>query len=181
MAYLPKRMGVSMKSKTKIQHRRFIRLNGKIVGRTFSRKTGAERWYQEMKRQKELQRSGIQVPVTLISVSDFAKNWLSQRQSQGQPASSYQLEKARLVNYILPAMGQRPLQRVTGLEWEMFLNSLVRDHGISFATRNRIRALVSKMYSDAFRQDLVMQNPIAKVTKSKEAFKKIRFLSTSLE
>lgn len=166
-----------MENKRNTRHRRFIRVNGKILGRTFSRKADAERWYQEIKRQKELGKSGIQMPAQPIIFSDYASDWLFQRKSQGQPASSHRLEVARLKNHILPVMGARNLQQISAGEWEAFLNGLIAKAQISFATRNRIRSLLSKMYSDAFRKDLISHNPILKVSKSKEGFKRIRFLS----
>lgn len=162
-------------------HRAFIRLNGRLISKSFSRKTDADRWYAEMKRQKELIESGLKTELRSSSLRTFAEGWLAARKDNGQPLSSYQQEEARLRLYILPAFGGRAMETISTAEWEKFLDGLAPKFELSPATRNRVRAMLSKMYNDALRQKVVEQNPIAIIPKLKEKAKKWDYWQTSDE
>ncbi|MGZ3722291.1 MAG: tyrosine-type recombinase/integrase [Bdellovibrionales bacterium] len=162
-------------------HRAFIRMNGRLISKSFSRKTDADRWYCEMKRQKELIESGLKTELQTSTLRNFSESWLASRRSNGQPLSSYQQEEARLRLYILPVFGTRGMETIGIEEWEQFLDGLIPTHGLGPATRNRIRALLSKMYNDARRKKVVEQNPISIIPKLKEKAKKWDYWQTSDE
>ncbi len=162
-------------------HRAFIRINGRLISKSFSRKTDADRWYAEMKREKELIESGLKTKLQDCTLRDFSENWLAARRSNGQPLSSYQQEEARLRLYILPVFGTRDIATISTVEWERFMNELIPAHKLGPATRNRVRALLSKMYNDALRQRVVEQNPITIIPKLKEKAKKWDYWQTSDE
>lgn len=159
-------------------HRRYIRINGKLNAKRFVRKTDADRWYMEKKREKELVESGVQQQVQLVALGEYADQWMQVRRSQGKPESSWKTDERRLRIHILPAMAHRPLQRITRREWEEFLNQLLVKHGLNPSTRNRIQTLVSKMYNDAIRQELVLVNPLSVVPKLRESQDKWNYWET---
>lgn len=165
----------------KPSYRKTIRINGERVSKYFSRKTDANRWYLEMKRKKELIESGAEVRVESPLLRDYATNWLKVRLANGQPLSSFNQEEARLRKYILPAFGHRRLSEIAPNEWEQFLNTLISKHELTPATRNRVRALLSKMYNDALRQNQVVKNPITLLPKLKESMKKWDYWATTEE
>ncbi len=165
----------------KNSYRSFIRINGRLVSKTYSRKTDADRWYAEMKRQKELVEAGLTSELRSMTLNEFAIAWLSARRANGQPLSSYQQEEARLRLYIQPAFGTRELETIGTTEWELFLDKLVAKHDLNPATRNRVRALLSKMYNDAGRQKVVSQNPISIIPKLKEKAKRWDYWQTKEE
>ncbi len=150
-------------------YRRYIRINGKLIAKRFVRKTDADRWYIDKKREKELVESGVQQQVQLVDLGEYADKWMLTRKAQGKPVSSWKTDERRLRLHILPVMAKRSLQRITRREWEEFLDSLLVKGGLKPATRNRIQALVSKMYNDAIRQELVLTNPLTVVPKLREA------------
>ena len=162
----------NLADKKQSQHRRFIRINGKLISKTFSRKTDADRWYAEIKRQKEYDEAGLdfETPGTLLS--DYTEKWLSTRRSNGQPLSSYIQDESRIRLYINPVFGYRAIDKIRTPEWEKLLNSLGPRFGLGPATKNRIRSLMSKLYNDALRERLVRANPITLIPKARETNRK---------
>ncbi len=165
----------------KTQHRRFIRINGKLISKSFSRKADADRWYAEIKRQKELDEAGLDFKANGTPLSEYTERWLRTRLANGQPQSSYVQEEARMRLYVLPEFGGRDIDRVTSSEWERFINELGPKYQLGPATRNRIRAMLSKLYNDASRERLVVKNPITQIPKSKERSKKWDYWATNEE
>ena len=159
----------NLKANEVATHRRYIRIHGKLHAKSFLRKTDADRWYVEKKREKELAEGGVQQPIQLVDLGSFAEQWMLSRKAQGKPESSMRTDERRLRLHVLPAMGNRPLQRITRREWEAFLDSLTVKGGLMPATRNRVQALVSKMYNDAVRQELIAANPLSVVPKVRES------------
>ncbi|HVK62218.1 MAG TPA: tyrosine-type recombinase/integrase, partial [Bdellovibrionales bacterium] len=160
-------------------HRAFIRMNGRLISKTFRRKTDADRWYQEMKREKELVESGMADDLKTQTVGEFVRAWLETRRANGQPLSSYAQEESRMRLYVLPKFESRDLDSVATTEWERFLDELVLVHEASPATRNRVRAMLSKLYSDAMRMRVVRGNPIGLIPKLKEKAIKWDYFKTT--
>lgn len=163
-------MSINQNSETST-HRRFIRINGKLLGKRFSRKADADRWYCEKKREKQIVESGMQTASEPVLVSQYAGQWMATRKAQGKPESSWHTDERRLRIHILPAMGDRVIQRITRREWSEFLDLLVSRHGLHPTTRNRVHALLRKMYNDALRQEIVTINPLSMLPKLKEGQK----------
>lgn len=159
-----------LKSKTiEASHRRFIRINGKRHTKRFHRKSDADRWYLEMRREKELIEGGLKSDVVPLALEQFATKWLEQRRGEGRPESSCKSDEQRLKLHIFPKLGERQLQKISRREWEEFLINLVVKKGLAPATRNRIQSLCCKMYNDAKRQEVVMSNPLDTIPKVRES------------
>ena len=154
--------------KEKGNYRRFVRIDGKRVSRTFSRKQDADRWYQDQLVFKERLAAGFASHASTTTLASFAAQWLENRKLNGQPAGSYHQDEARLRLYVLPAFGNRILDTIKTREWEVFLNRLLKEKKLSPASRNRVRSLVSKLYNDARRADAASQNPISIIPRLKE-------------
>lgn len=84
----------------------------------------------------------------------------------------------RLKKWILPQYADRVLQRISSQELEVYLDKLVTVHGLSATTRNRVRALLHKLYNDARRQGLVQTNPVSNVLVWKESRQTYDYLNT---
>jgi len=164
-----------------VVYRRQLRINGQKIGRTFSRKADADRWYLEQKREKERIESGLTPQFTPLVLSEFVSEWQRQRKEDGKPASVWSTENARLENYILPEFGFLPLHKISTQQWEKFLSSVKSKHELSNATRNRIRALIHKLYKDALRRGIVGFNPISTIPKLKESLSTYDFFETKEE
>ncbi len=167
--------------KNEITYRRFIRINGNRLNKSFSRKSDADRWYSEMKRKKELVQSGVEPQIESQLLEEFSAKWLSVRKASGQPLSSYIVEEARLRKYVIPEFGHRKMNEISSGEWDSFFESLILDHNLKPATRNRVYSMMSKMYNDALRKHIVHRNPIEILLKLKESMDKSSFWETSEE
>lgn len=150
-------------------YRKAITINGKKTEKRFSRKSDADRWYSEKRREKELVENGLNLPTEEISVQEFSLKWLESRKLSGKPLGSWESDETRLRKYVLPQFGHRELNRISTKEWESYLDSLVSDDLIAPATRNRIRSLATKMYNDALRTEIVAHNPVRVIPKLKES------------
>lgn len=150
-------------------YRKAITINGKKIEKRFTRKSDAERWYSEKRREKELIENGLSLPTEQITVKEYSSKWLESRKLAGKPQSSWESDKTRLRKYILPQFGHRGLNQIPTKEWEFYMDSLVSDELIAPATRNRIRSLVTKMYNDALRAEIVANNPVRIIPKLKES------------
>ncbi len=150
-------------------YRKAVTINGKKIEKRFSRKSDADRWYSEKRREKELVENGLCLPIEEITFQDYSLKWLESRRLSGKPLSSWESDEVRLRKYILPQFGHRQLNRITTKEWESYLDSLVSDDIVSSATRNRIRSLATKLYNDALRTEAVNSNPVRIIPKLKES------------
>ena len=164
---MPKNQAYKRKDGTRV-YRRSIRLNGKSVSKTFSRKTDADQWYFAKKREKELIQRGLRVPIELITFSQFAEDWLEKRKAQGKPQSSWTSDQERICKYLLPDFAERFLSRISTSEWESVLDQIVTKYKRSPSTRNRVRTVAHKMYQNALRPKLVYFNPVSDVPRWEE-------------
>lgn len=176
-----KNIDSSCRQSTKASHRKTIRIHGEKIEKRFSRKVDADKWYIEKKREKELVERGISLPKSEITVQEFAMNWLERRKLNGKPTSSWNSDEGRIRKYILPEFGQRFLNRISTKEWEMFLDDLVAKEVIAPATRNRIRSILTKMYNDGLRLEIVDNNPVRIIPKLKESMEAWNYWSSSDE
>lgn len=153
-----------------LSYKKEIRINGRRLTKRFSRLADADKWYAEKKREKELVERGLSDPSLIpnTKISDYAETWMQKRKSQGKPYGSWLSDQERLRKWILPVFGDRILQKVSSQEFEAFLDRLVTKEGLAPTTRNRVRAILHKMYNDARRQALVQVNPVSVVEIWKE-------------
>ena len=158
-----------IKKQNVLNYRKTIRIHGEKVEKTFTRKSDADKWYHKKKQEKEYLHGGLKPKESEMLLANFALSWLEKRKANGQPFSSWSSDEGRLRKFILPAFGQRCLNKISTKEWESFLDGLVSKEIISPATRNRIRSLASKMYNDAMRLEILNNNPVRIIPKLKES------------
>lgn len=122
----------------------------------------ADREERELQREKELMRAGLEMPVRQVLLIDYAQTWLERRKKR-RPRSTWEHEEARLRIYILPEFGHRSTAHISTSDWRDFFDGLMDERGLSGATRNRIRALLHRLYKEAIEDGVAVQNPIAAI------------------
>jgi integrase len=137
-----------------------VRVGGKIRGHRWTRKEDAQAEERELMREKELIRAGLEAPSKNVLLIDYANTWLNRRK-QSKPRSTWEKDEARLRIYILPVFGARPLSLIKIAEWKDFFDALGSVHKLSQATRNRVRALLHRLYREAMEDRVAAQNPIS--------------------
>lgn len=155
-------MIMSKRAKKKKEHRRYIRLNGKLISQQFDNKDDADDWYEEMRRRKRFARWGI-VPTwrtAEITLIDYARKWMKKRM-KNYPASTWKSDEQRLRDYILPWLGNLPIVSITAQQVRQCLED-VTNCGRSIETRTRVKALLSVIFSDAMNEStpVVNFNPV---------------------
>ncbi len=141
----------------------------------FRTKADADRWYRQMLDRKISIRAGLEIEFEKVTLKDFAKVFLKKRWDP-KKHNTWINDEQRLRTYVLPVFGDRSLNEITTTEWKQFLIDIVQVHGKSEATANRIRALVSKMYSDAITSEprRAVDNPIRYIKAHNEREKRIK-------
>lgn len=144
-------------------YRRFIRLGSELVSSPrFAKKADADSWYDQMKVKKQFASDGLIAPLRKndgIKFIDYARDWMRDRMANYE-APTWMSDEQRLRDYILPYLSEVLLNRITSRDIRAILNKITIEENLSVATRTRVKALLSKMFSDAFNQELVSNNPV---------------------
>lgn len=152
-------------------YRRFIRVGDRLLASPqFKRKVDAEEWYHQMRRKKQFLRDGIEIdadPDDSITFMQYAAEWYKRRQVD-YPMATVKADEQRLRDYILPFLSELPISTITGPHIRNVLVKITekgfRDEGVSISssTRDRVKALMSVIFTDALNEDppLVKYNPV---------------------
>lgn len=152
--------------------------SGRVVSKQFAKKDEAERFEAKVRGDRQLVRSGLEMPKSEILLIDYFKGWMKIR-SKGK-RSTWEMDDCRFRNHIAEKFGNRAMATISSGEWKEHLDWLMTREAdpLSKATRNRIRALLHKLYKDAFMSDMVVFNPISKIPLLKESAKKRHIIWT---
>lgn len=144
-------------------YRRTIRIGGKrISSPRFERKADVDAWYTEMKRRKQFSRDGVAyINSSRQTFLVFAQTFIHRRM-KSYPLATWQADEQRLRDYVLPKIGELPISQITAGQIKAVLQDIT-DSGRAIGTRQRVRALLSTMFSSALNMDppLVNFNPVA--------------------
>jgi integrase len=167
--------------------RKTVRIGGKRVSQYFRTKAAADQWYRKMVDEREAARAGIDAEPEDVTLIDFAKKFIAKRVRTYDHNVAINDEQ-RMRAYILPKFSNRILSKISSAEWRTFFDEIVTVQGKSRATANRVRALASKMYSEAIEANppVCESNPIARVKpfdERKTRIKKIKnnYLKTTTD
>lgn len=136
-------------------------LKGDLITHSFTRKEDAENFERQEKRKRQLQKAGLDAPQDEILFLDYVCAWLLRR-SMGKQAS-FRQDESRLKNYWVEPFGAYPLQAMSAAMIKARLDEIQFKMKHSPADRNRHRALLHKLFQDAFLDDRVVANPVAKI------------------
>lgn len=134
---------------------------GELITRSFTRKGDAEDFERLEKRKRQLVKAGMESPKDEILFLDYVKRWLMKR--SGGKQSSFRQDESRLKNYWVEAFGLYPVQAMTTALIKERLDHIQFDLKHSPADRNRHRALLHKLFQDAYLEDKVVHNPMSKI------------------
>lgn len=163
-------------------YRRFIRVNGQLeTSPRFNKKKDADELYEQMRRKKQFIRDGFVMPddPDAVTVFQYASNWV-QRRFQNYPKATAQADAQRIRDYFLPNHSELPLGSITPGQIKAALNA-VTDSGKSVETRNRVKAVLSRMFKDALSEEIIRLNPVSGVEFSdrRRGKKKPSYLGTT--
>lgn len=99
------------------------------------------------------------LPATRTPLADFLARWLERERLRVRP-STWRGREQHVRLHIAPALGGRPLERLTAPDIEAFLARLVAG-GLSPRTVAHIRATLRRALADAVRDGLVARNAAA--------------------
>lgn len=148
--------------------RKTIRIGGKpvISPRFFGtdRKAQAARWYAEKLKEKDFIEKGLlssHVPTLMM----YSAGWIQKRMAK-YPKPTWMADEQRLRDYLLPDLGDFPMDRITRQQLRDVLQKVTDEEGHSIVTRTRVKALASKIFTDAMNENppLCAHNPAARLT-----------------
>lgn len=111
----------------------------------------------------------------VTTVSDLSIYWLVNYAKERKSPSSIKRDHGILKNYVLPQYGNTSFKSLKASEVEAWLGSLLGKKGISKKSANDILILFNKIMNDAVRWDLILSNPLTKVTRFKTEQKEFGF------
>lgn len=143
--------------------RRFIRIEGKLIGSPrFEGKDAKRRldeWYAKKLKEKDFIERGL-LSSNVPTFFEYSRNWMKKR-VKSNPKSTWYADNQRLRAYLVPALGEMPLDRISRSIIRETLMKIQSEYKLSVVTRTRIKALASKIFSDALNENppLVAFNP----------------------
>jgi len=142
------------------EYRRFIRINGALhQSPRFLKKKDADLWYEQMKRQKQFATAGFKVlDTTELTFLAYSRSWLKER-VKNYPEATWKSDEQRLRAYLLPELADMPINQI-GPRMIRDVLKRVTSQGQSVETRTRVKALASKIFSDAFNEEIIPINPV---------------------
>lgn len=145
-------------------------LKGDLLTHSFRLKSDAEDFERQEKRKKQLSKAGMEAPRDQIILLDYVKGWLTKRSAGKQ--STFSGDETRLRLYWLEVYGIYPLQSITTAMIKERLDYIQFELKHSPADRNRHRALMHKLFQDAFMDDKVAVNPVARIPLIEETIRR---------
>lgn len=165
-----------------------LKLKGRRVSRSFERKEAAEQWVCEAKLRRF---RGLEMPKLTVTVDDMWNHFETWALSENRAQATLRTYRGHFYNWIKRFYGNLDMQSVTLEEHREFLVFLKKSwmcrgkakQRICSATRNRIMATLSSMFSVAIKQGLfgsqLLQNPILVIEKAKEYQKSMDYFRRS--
>jgi integrase len=159
------------------RHRRFV------TGRTSDE---ARDKLDELRRDLRL---GVLAPAGAVTLGEYLTGWIERHRARVRPSTWLTAESYVRV-YLVPALGRRPLARLTAADVEAALASFVRDgrpvvagdkrrrSPVSAVTARHVRAILRRALSDAQRAGLVGRNAAADAAPPYLAHRPITYLGT---
>lgn len=130
---------------------RDIRINGKLKrSPRFKTKREADAWYETKKHERDATFKTYQSRLDDKTVLNdfFYSNWFVKRE-KNYPKATTDADKQRYEAYVKPKLGHLVVSKINSLQIRKCLSDVVEVHERSIQTRNRVRALISKIFKDA--------------------------------
>ena len=160
--------------KRKKAYRRFIKYGGKLIASPeFQKKSVADDWYFEMRKKKSFIQGGLEIPGDFEATPrliDYSRTFMDRREKVYKyPKATTYSDEQRLRHYVLPFLSEVPIGRITAVQIKTLLKKIsepgfrIKDQSISPQTRDRVKALLSAIFTEAINEDppLVKFNPVA--------------------
>lgn len=169
-----------------LKKKRFaIRLGGVLHRARFSTLEAGRAW--QIKMREDFERSLVGLPVRTefhaLTIEQAIDLFLETRKHQ----ATYRHDVYRFRTYVIPPFRGRHLHTIKRDEWRRIfgdgerkvVGSLVREHGLSNATSNRIKSITAKLYKWArLEMEAAIENPVADLKELPEDTKPIEYLPT---
>lgn len=151
------------------KYRRQIRVGGKVLQATFTRKEDADHWYSSMRIKKERIEKGIDIGFQAMRFEEWAGRWMSDRRGLLEE-STFRTYNTFLKNDLLPVFGERYLHMITARDIQLALLKIKEEKELSNSTYNRMRTLLNTIFVDAckVRPQHLTDNPMIQVKKLTE-------------
>lgn len=134
--------------------------DGRVLHRPFTDPRDASEFRAFVIRRRERFHAGLELIPEKITFGEWVKRWLKKRKEK-RPEATWSPEVARLNRTWLPRFKDRLLTQIHPADIEEILGKITAS-GRSPATRNRHRAMLHRIFSEAMRTHppLVLSNPV---------------------
>ena len=145
--------------------------NGKTVTHSFLKKDDALEYFLLMRQNRARLRAAMDAVLVPRPFSLYADTWVRRREKE-YPKSTTAGEKSKLTNVWKPYLADTEMHRITTATLKRRLEQLLTD-GLSEATYNRHRALLSVIFESARKDKAVRDNPVRDIPALEEKAKQV--------
>lgn len=156
-------------AKKDLGQRKSIRIGGRVENspRFYGKdaKKQALEWYSKKLQEKDFLEKGI-LSSNVPTFMAYSAKWMRERMAR-HPKSTWAADELHLRKYLLPYLAEFPMDRINRNQMrDVLKKSQQGETPISVATRTRIKATASKIFSDALNENppLCAFNPCSKLT-----------------
>jgi site-specific recombinase XerD len=135
--------------------------SGRKKSVTFDKKADAQAFEEKVRRERQLIRTGLELPKKSELVLDYAAKHL-RRRFQVMKASTMDAEERHIKRFV-EHCGLRVLRSITTKDVRDYLDWAQGEFEWSNATRNRARAYLHIMFQQAFEDEELMVNPVSRI------------------
>jgi hypothetical protein len=161
-------------------YRAVIRVQGKQLTKSFLRKVDAERWEREMLLQRETGGLTLEIKQSTLTLDELRERVEREYCTYRQSPSTQKIESLLYRRHVSPLLGKSELGNLRKKHFQELFSYLSSEKGLKNGHVNRIRQIISCMYSQALNWELVEHNPVAiSVSFQSETTSKMKLFSTS--
>lgn len=157
------------KGKTKVTYTARIQVNGERRNITRSSKKEVEKAVKEMYNQTE---HGIvavqQKPKEKITLNQWFELWIREYKELTVKESTLECYKGTYKKHVSQSLGKMYLEDITPENLQIFFNRLIKSKNLKSSSIQRIQAIISCMFKQAFINERIEKNPCERIQRVKK-------------
>lgn len=147
-----------------------IRIHNKQKSKLFARKIDAQSWEREMLTRREKGEPSLLNFTSAVSINlnELRERFLREYAQHRQAASTRSMESTLYSNYVSPVIGEAKIEKLRKIDVQNLFVTLAEKYKLKNGQINRIRQILSCMFSQAVERDMLEFNPVASIRKLPE-------------
>lgn len=149
-------------------YRAVIRFQGKQLTKSFLRKIDAEKWEREILLQRDTGSLTLETKQVGLTLDELRERVEQEYCPYRQSPSTQKIESLLYRRHVSPVLGKHELGKLKRTHFQELLSYLSSEKKLKNGHVNRMRQILSCMYSQAMNWELVDHNPLTDIRKLPE-------------